>query len=148
MIVGQATPTEGTPMEVDSENPIPNLNSQSDSGSRVAMEGVTQQDTATAEMVVQAQETLLRSRCLTSLSLSLPPSLSLSHPLPLSPSPNLNYFCSTNPEPMPGVLQLSPAPGEKDYFFHLDDHEGVLDLYDIKKPTTTALSSPSVTSTP
>ena len=49
---------------------------------------------------------------------------------------------------MPGVLQLSPAPGEKDYFFHLDDHEGVLDLYDIKKPTNAALSSPSVTSTP
>ena len=70
MVVGQAMPTEDTPMEVDSENPIPNLNSQSDSSSREGMEGVVQQDSAIAEMVVQAQEALLRSE---SLSLSLYP---------------------------------------------------------------------------
>lgn len=29
------------------------------------------------------------------------------------------------------VLQLSPAPGEKDYFFHLDEREGLSDLYDL-----------------
>ena len=39
-----------TPMEVDSENPILNLNSQSDSSSREEMEGAVQQDSATAEM--------------------------------------------------------------------------------------------------
>ena len=81
MVVGQATPTEDTPMEVDSENPIPSLNSQSDSSSRE--EGATQQDTATAEMVVQAQEALLRSELLfLSLSLSY---LSFFPPPPFHP---------------------------------------------------------------
>ena len=78
MVVGQATPTDDTPMEVDSENPIPNLNSKSDSHSGETMGGAaTPHDTARAEMVVQAQETLLRSKCLSSLPLSLSLSLSL-----------------------------------------------------------------------
>ena len=36
-------------------------------------------------------------------------------------------FCAEQGE----MLQLSPAPGEKDYFFHLDEREGLSDLYDI-----------------
>ena len=90
MVVGQVTPTDDTPMEVDSENPIPNLNSKSDSHSRETMGGAaTPHDIARAEMVVQAQETLLRSKCLSSLPLSLPPPLS--HTLPLTHS-NVLFF--------------------------------------------------------
>ena len=44
-------------------------------------------------------------------------------------------------EPAP-VVKLSPAPGERDYFFHLDDKEGVSDLYDISRA---AQPSPSTT---
>ena len=62
MVVGQATPTGDIPMDIDSENPIPNLNSQSDSSSREEMEGASHQDTARADLVAQAQETLLKSR--------------------------------------------------------------------------------------
>ena len=43
----------------------------------------------------------------------------------------------TQPEPIP-VLQLSPAPGERDYFFHLDEAEGISDLYDLHKPPVSA----------
>ena len=72
-MVGQATPTSDNPMEVDSENPIPNLNSQSDSSSREKIEAATHQDTARADLVAQAQETLLKSRfyLIHTLSLSL-----------------------------------------------------------------------------
>ena len=38
------------------------------------------------------------------------------------------------------VLQLSPAPGEKDYFFHLDKREGLSDLYDIGVTLNTSSS--------
>ena len=55
---------------------------------------------------------------------------------------NLSPNVSLPAESVPGILQLSPAPGEKDYFFHLDDQEGVLDLYDIKKPSTSVTSTP------
>ena len=41
------------------------------------------------------------------------------------------------PEPIP-VLQLSPAPGEKDYLFHLDEAEGISDLYDLYNPPVSA----------
>ena len=75
IVVGQTATAEDVPMEVDSENPIPNLNSQSDSGSREGVEGAIQQDTAGADMVVQAQEALLKSK---SLFLSLAHSVSLS----------------------------------------------------------------------
>jgi len=42
-----------------------------------------------------------------------------------------------SPKPIP-VLQLSPAPGERDYFFHLDEKEGITDLYDLTKPPVPA----------
>ena len=33
-------------------------------------------------------------------------------------------------------LSLSPAPNDKDILFHLDDQEGVTDLYDVDAPST------------
>ena len=36
------------------------------------------------------------------------------------------------------MLKLSPAPGEKDYFYHLDDREGLKELYDIRKCTASS----------
>ncbi|CAI8052034.1 Transcription factor E2F4 [Geodia barretti] len=42
------------------------------------------------------------------------------------------------------MLQLSPAPGDQDFLYHLGDREGVCDLYDLisdpssHHPTTTA----------
>ena len=29
------------------------------------------------------------------------------------------------------LLRLSPPPGEQDYYFNLDDNEGVCDLFDV-----------------
>jgi len=29
------------------------------------------------------------------------------------------------------VFKLSPVAGEKDYFYHLDEREGLTDLYDL-----------------
>jgi transcription factor E2F4/5 len=29
------------------------------------------------------------------------------------------------------LLRLSPPPSEKDYYFNLDDNEGVCDLFDV-----------------
>ena len=34
------------------------------------------------------------------------------------------------------VLSLSPAPDDTDYFYHLDDKEGLLDLYDLSRTTS------------
>lgn len=44
-----------------------------------------------------------------------------------------------SPRPIP-VLQLSPPPGEKDFFFNLDEKEGVADLYDLKQYSASASS--------
>lgn len=43
---------------------------------------------------------------------------------------NLGFFVFPPLEQSP-VLQLSPAPGERDYFYHLDEREGLSDLYDL-----------------
>ena len=53
------------------------------------------------------------------------------------------YFQSTVYAPL---LRLSPPPGEHDYYFNLDDSEGVCDLFDIPNldmpsPLTGAMAS-------
>jgi hypothetical protein len=34
------------------------------------------------------------------------------------------------------ILSLSPAPNDKDFLFHLDDQEGLTDLYDVSHSST------------
>ncbi len=34
------------------------------------------------------------------------------------------------------VFKLSPVAGEKDYFYHMDEQEGLTDLYDLKHTKT------------
>ncbi|XP_002154174.2 transcription factor E2F5 [Hydra vulgaris] len=43
---------------------------------------------------------------------------------------NLDQFCKEN-ELFAPLLRLSPPPGEHDYYFNLDDNEGVCDLFDV-----------------
>ena len=33
------------------------------------------------------------------------------------------------------ILKLSPVAGERDYFYHMDEREGLADLYDIHNKT-------------
>uniref|UniRef100_A0A1X7VEG2 E2F/DP family winged-helix DNA-binding domain-containing protein n=1 Tax=Amphimedon queenslandica TaxID=400682 RepID=A0A1X7VEG2_AMPQE len=44
------------------------------------------------------------------------------------------------------VLSLSPAPTDKDFLFHLDDQEGVADLYDVNPPPPPTSNSSSTSS--
>ena len=41
------------------------------------------------------------------------------------------------------VLCLSPAPTDKDFLFHLDEREGILDLYDVHQSSTVTASTSS-----
>lgn len=41
-----------------------------------------------------------------------------------------NVMCYVVPVYAP-LLRLSPPPSDKDYFFNLDDSEGVSDLFDV-----------------
>ena len=36
------------------------------------------------------------------------------------------------------MLQLSPAPGEQDFLYHLGDREGIRDLYDLQDNIATS----------
>jgi len=39
------------------------------------------------------------------------------------------------------ILRLSPPPTEQDYRFTLAKHEGLFELYDIRKPTTVVMTT-------